>query len=58
MDALRLEQQFDGFKDVRLIVGDENPDSFVLARVSHLFSGLALWMACLHNSGFRVGNGD
>jgi len=26
MDPLRSQQQLNGFKNVRLIVGDENPD--------------------------------
>jgi len=26
MDPLRSQQQLNGFKDVRLIVGDEDPD--------------------------------
>ena len=36
MDALRLQQQLHGFEDVRLIVGDENPDLGWLTRVCHV----------------------
>ena len=31
VDPLRLEQQLDGFKNVRLIVGNQNPDFFLLS---------------------------
>jgi hypothetical protein len=30
-DALRGEQQFDGFKNVRLIVGNQDADLFLLS---------------------------
>jgi hypothetical protein len=30
VDALRLQQQLDGLKNMRLIVGDENTDWFLL----------------------------
>jgi hypothetical protein len=47
IDALRSEQQLDGLEDVRLIVGNQNPDWLLLTG-----------MVCLHNAGLGVGDRD
>jgi hypothetical protein len=42
VDAVRLQQELDGFEDRRLIIGDENTDSSLLTKICHgFFYGLA-----------------